>query len=336
MNSELPPTLSDANPDEFRISRKSQGQGYIYINGSDRKITDQDLLLVVKDIPVPDTWSDVWLSGDPDTYILARGYDGSGKLQYLYHPDYLDYRNHKKFDRLLDFGMCLPRIRRRLRKDIKDEKWDEQKLLALVVRILDKYHLRIGSRVYAKENNSFGLTTLRKKHLKEVDDNIVFNFTGKSGQERTINLSDHLLIKLLEEVAEFPGWELFSFRTNEGKFSADGTKVNDYIKDISGGDFSARDFRTWAGTVLAVKYYPKAKEIVEKNPRRKLESSLVELVSDKLGNTPAICKEYYIHPEILEAVAIDNFECEPCEEKFLKNSLYRKHECRTLEILSKL
>ncbi len=337
MESELPKHLSDVDPDDFKIKRKKWGRGYRYFNGNNKVLDNEKLLAIVQDFAVPNTWTDVTLSDMPDTYILARGYDGSGKLQYLYHPDYLAYRNDQKFNELLDFGRVLPRIRRRLRKDLRQEDWDETKLLALIVKILDKYHLRIGSRVYAKKNQSYGLTTLRKKHLiEEDDDTFTFEFTGKSGQNRTISLTDSSLVKLIEEVAEFPGWELFSFKTDDGKLSANAGKVNNYIRKISGGDFSARDFRTWAGTVLSVKYLPKAQKIVEKNPKRKLGSTLVELVSEKLGNTTAICKDYYIHPEVLKQAIREDFDSEPCDERFLKKSLYRKHECRTMEILSSL
>ncbi len=337
METEIPGHLKETHPDDFKISRKKWGRGYRYFNGNSQDLKNDKILDIVQDFAVPNTWTDVTLSDKPNTYILARGYDGSGKLQYLYHPDYLAYRNDQKFDELLEFGHALPRIRRRLRKDLSQEEWDENKLLALIVKILDKYHLRIGSRVYAKKNQSYGLTTLRKKHLiEEEDDTFTFEFMGKSGQNRSISLTDSSLVKLIEEVAEFPGWELFSFKTNNGKFSANAGKVNNYIRKISGGDFSARDFRTWAGTVLSVKYLPKAQKIVEKNTKRKLGSTLVELVSEKLGNTTAICKDYYIHPEVLKQAIKEDFNAEPCDERFIKKSLYRKHECRTMEILTSL
>ncbi len=337
METEIPSHLKEIHPDDFKISRKKWGRGYRYFNGNSQDLKNQKILNIVQDFAVPNTWTDVTLSDKPNTYILARGYDGSGKLQYLYHPDYLAYRNDQKFNELLEFGQALPRIRRRLRKDLSQDEWDENKLLALIVKILDKYHLRIGSRVYAKKNQSYGLTTLRKKHLiEEEDDTFTFEFMGKSGQNRTISLTDSSLVKLIEEVAEFPGWELFSFKTDNGKFSANAGKVNNYIRKISGGDFSARDFRTWAGTVLSVKYLPKAQKIVAKNTKRKLGSTLVELVSEKLGNTTAICKDYYIHPEVLKQAIKEDFDAEPCDERFIKKSLYRKHECRTMEILSSL
>lgn len=331
---EIPPHLKKTDPGELLIKRKKWGKGFRYVREDETAISDEEQLNLLKSIPVPNTWTEVRLSHEAHSHILAVGYDGSDKLQYLYHPDFLEYRNQQKFERLYDFGQSLPRIRRRLRKDLKLPEWNEQKLLALIVRILDKYHLRIGSRVYARQNDSFGLTTLRKKHLKEVDSNLMFQYTGKSGQNREVQLSDPHLVELIEEIADFSGWELFSFQKNGVKVAASGTKVNQYIREIAGEDFSARNFRTWAGTVLTVKYRKKAQRIVEQNPRRKLRSTLVDLVSEKLGNTHSICENYYIHPKVLAEAEKENFDPHPCDERFLKNTLYRKHECRTLEILA--
>lgn len=335
MRTDLPKHLLDISPEDFKISRKRRGPGkYIFTNGNGKNLANKKTLEIVKNIPVPDTWTEVTLSDSPQTYILARGYDGSGKLQYFYHPDYLAFRNEYKFDQLAEFGFSLPKIRKKISKDLSRAEWDERKLLALIVRILDKYHLRIGSRIYAKKNNSFGLTTLRKKHLQENEDSLTFDFIGKSGQHQTINLTDQTLVKLLQEVAEFPGWELFSFPTKDGKFAADANKVNQYIREISGGNFSARNFRTWAGTVLSIKYLPKALKEIEKNPKRKLSAVLVDYVSEKLGNTTAVCREYYIHPKVLNAALCEDFNCVPGNPKFLKNPNYTKEERRALEILT--
>ncbi|HAD97952.1 MAG TPA: DNA topoisomerase I [Cryomorphaceae bacterium] len=336
MTDSIPEHLVRVQPDQLNITRKKWGRGYRYYNGGEMPLEDEGKLEVVSSIPVPATWSEVHLCPDPQSYILASGYDGSGKFQYLYHPDYLDFRNKLKFEELHHFGEALPRIRRKVRADLKAKEWTEEKLMALLVRVLDKYHLRIGSRVYAQKNQSFGLTTLRKKHLKEEDSDMYFQYQGKSGQLREVHLTDSRLVDLIHEVAEFPGWELFSFRQGNASVSASSTKVNHYIQDISQSDFTARTFRTWAGTVLAVKYYPKAKDELKANPRRDLKAILVEKVAEKLGNTPAVCRDYYIHPGVLEKVVSGNFDPNPCDQQFLKNNLYRKYECRTMEILSGL
>ncbi len=331
---EIPSHLRRVDTENFEISRQKHGKGYQYFRGEE-KISEENQLNLLREIPVPDTWTEVTLASRPNSHILARGYDGSGKLQYLYHPDYTDFRNLAKFDDLIEFGKSLPRLRRRLRQDLKSPQWNRQKLLALMVKILDKYHLRIGSKKNAKARKSYGLTTLRKKHFHEEEDHVYFEYQGKSGQTRHVDLTDSYLIEMMDEIAEFPGWELFSFSNGGEKISASSGAVNDYIRQISGGDFSARDFRTWAGTVLSVKYLAEAKKEVAKNPRRKLGSILVDLVSDRLGNTSAICRDYYIHPTVLEKVIAEDFDPKPCDPKFLKNNLYRKHECRALEILSK-
>ena len=331
---DIPSHLRQVSADDLPLRRQKWGRGYRYLGKGGNAIEHEKQLAFLKSIPVPDTWTEVKLSDDPQAHILAVGFDGSGNLQYLYHPDFMEHSNKRKFEHLQEFGMSLPRIRRRLWKDLRQPEWSEQKLLALIVRILDRYHLRIGSRVYARQNESFGLTTLRKKHLKEVESALRFEYIGKSGKHRQVKLNDPQLVGLIEELADFSGWELFSFQNQGTQISATGSKVNEYIRNISGKDFSARNFRTWAGTVLAVKYRHRAMGIHKQNPRRKLKAIIVEMVAEKLGNTRSICEQYYIHPKILEKVQSEEFNAEPCDERFLKNTLYRKHECRTLELLA--
>lgn len=331
---EIPAHLQQCDPAKFYITRKPWGPGYRYLKLSDQPLEDEVLLETLREIPVPNTWTEVRLCENANAYILATGYDGSGKLQYLYHPDFTSYRNKLKFEDITEFGLTLPRMRRKLRHDLKQSEWSERKLLALVVTILDKYHLRIGSRLYAKRGESFGLTTLRKKHLNEVESHFRFEYTGKSGVQREIALTDQALIEMVEEVSEFPGWEIFSIRKGNEKIKATAGKVNDYIEDISNKDFTAKSFRTWAGTVLAIKYFDEAKREIQQNPRRKFKAALVELVAARLGNTSAICEEYYIHPKVLNEVRKPGFNPNPCEKQYLKNTLYRKHECRALEILN--
>lgn len=334
-HTQIPAHLERCNPADFSITRKTWGRGYRFLKNADQALDDDSLLAALRTIPVPATWTEVRLCENTNAYILATGYDGSGKLQYLYHPDFIDYRNKLKFEGIAAFGLALPRMRRKLRQHLKNEAWNERKLLALVVKILDKYHLRIGSRLYAKRGESFGLTTLRKKHLNEVESHFRFEYTGKSGVHREIALTDQSLIEMVEEVADFPGWELFSIKKGNNKIKATAPKVNRYIENISGGDFTAKSFRTWAGTVLTIKYLPEAKKEIEQNPRRQLKPALVALVAARLGNTPSVCEDYYIHPKVLKVAVENGFDPEPSDETFLKNSLYRKHECRALEIIGK-
>lgn len=334
---EIPSHLERVPPESFEVERRKSGKGFRYVfRGDGKAVRDARTLDYLKSIPVPNTWTDVRLSLNPRACIRASGFDGSGKHQYLYHEDFLEYRNEKKFAELFDFGLALPRIRRQIHRDLHVPGWTERKLLALITRILDKYHLRIGTRVYAKKNQSFGLTTLRKKHLTESEEEIRFDYLGKAGQKRTVVLTDPELVQLLREIVEFPGWELFSIREGNHAIRADAANINAYIREIARADFTARTFRTWAGTVQAVKCYPRARAIVEANPRRELPAVLTELVAEDLGNTPAICRAYYIHPGVFKAVVSGAFDPSPCEERFLRNSQYRRYECRTMEILSRL
>jgi DNA topoisomerase-1 len=262
------------------------------------------------------------------------GYDGSGKLQYLYHADYLEFRNQRKFSDLPRVGLALPRIRRRITLDLKSGEWDETRLLALLVRILDRYHLRVGSRVYATRNQTFGLTTLRRRHLKEEESELRFDYVAKGGQPMTVRLTDPELVSLVREVAEFPGWELFSIRQGSHKIVADPGKVNAYIREAAGcSELSARSFRTWAGTVLAVKLVDQARRHVARHPRRELPAVLTELVAARLGNTAAICRQYYIHPDVLTAVTAEDFDSRPRSNQH-RARCYRQHERRALEILT--
>lgn len=331
-HSEIPKHLKAADVDAFSIFREKKGEKFTYLNKSGKPISSSTLNLV-SSYGVPNTWTQVSLSADGKAHILAAGYDGSNKLQYLYHPDYLEYRNSLKFLELSEFGKLLPRIRRRVNKDLKQAEWCEEKLLALVVKILDKHHLRIGSRAYAKKNSSFGLTTLRKKHLQETDNGLSFQFTGKSGQQRSVELNNPDLIEFVKECVDFPGWEIFSFKHKNSSCVATSDMVNSYIRKISRSDFSARTFRTWGGTSLAVKLRAKAQKIIEQNKRKELEATLVQLVAEHLGNTPSICKQYYIHPQVLTTVTKKGYQEARIKSRFKNLSYLNKHEKKTLSIL---
>jgi DNA topoisomerase-1 len=297
-------------------------------------VRDRARLRQLEAVGVPATWTEVRLSLNPRSHIQAAGYDGSGKLQYLYHEKFLEYRNTVKFGELPVFGAALPRMRRRITRDLHGEGWSEDRLMALLVRILDRYHLRVGSRVYATRNSTFGLTTLRKKHLKENGTDLTFDYVAKGGKRSTVLLTDPDLVALVREVAEFPGWELFSIDAGGERITADAQRINDYIRRISGEDFTARTFRTWAGTVLCVKCIDSARREVRRNPQRQLAAALTERVAGQLGNTPAICRQYYMHPDVLEAVLRDGFDPSPGKRVFPGQALYRVHERRTMEILS--
>jgi len=331
---DLPCGLQHGDPAAFEATRRKRGKGWTFHDlASGRRLRDARTLNRLRTIGVPATWTDVRLSLNPRSHIQAAGYDGSGKLQYLYHEDFLEYRNQVKFGELPIFGTALPRMRRRIARDLRGDRWNENRLMALLVRILDRYHLRVGSRLYATGNNTFGLTTLRKKHLKEHATDLAFDYIAKGGKRLQVPLTDPRLIALIREVAEFPGWELFSIDSGGERITADAQRVNDYIRRISGEDFTARTFRTWAGTVLCVKHIEPARRAVRENPQRQLAAALTERVAERLGNTPAVCRQYYMHPDVLEAVLRNGFDPAPSDRSLPGRSLYRVHERRTMEIL---
>ncbi len=333
MRHDIPEHLAEGHVNDFDIVRVKKGNTFKYYFKDDTAVP-KNLQKQVQAYGVPNTWTEVCLCKNGDTHILASGYDGSDKLQYLYHPDYLEYRNSLKFLELSDFGLTLPRIRRKINQHLKSEEWNEEKLLALIVKILDKHYVRIGTRAYAKKNSSFGLTTLRKKHLNETAHGLSFEYIGKSHQNRKIELHDTELIEHIKEVVDFPGWEIFSFKKGGKSVKASSSMVNEYIRTISKSEFSAKTFRTWGGTSSAVKLHAKAQSIVAKNTRKELGATLVQLVSERLGNTPSICKQYYIHPQVLEATLQPNFNTKPKKGGTFDKNYLNKSEQRTLEILN--
>lgn len=252
---------------------------------------------------IPPNWDEVWICPDSCGHLQVTGYDEKGRKQYLYHPDWVAYRNASKYQKLLEFGEKLPLIRKRVQEDLQLKEWKKERVLALVVSVLDESFIRIGNKTYLESNNTYGLTTLRRKHLSvnEQDKAAILRYQAKSGKEREITIENETLVGLIKECSELPGYEIFRYK-EDGKLQAvDSGDVNEYLQNIAGEDFSSKDFRTWGGTVVAVEEFPLAIKEVAENPKKSLLPTLVKRVAEKLGNTPAICREYYIHPAVLEA-----------------------------------
>ena len=301
--------VSDQAPG-FR--RKRSGKGFSYFDSKGLKIQDPETIARIRQLVIPPQWNDVWICAKSNGHIQAIGRDAKGRKQYIYHADFVAFRQNSKFEKLADFARKLPEIRSVTDEHLRRRKWDKEKVLALAVRILDESGIRIGNRSYAKENGSIGLTTLRRKHLLLEDDEMIFSFTGKSGLKHRIRLEDPRLVRLVQKCSELPGYEVFTYLDESGKSCpVDSEDVNEYIRNIAGEEFSSKDFRTWNGTSLTVFHYPNAKKLIEEDPRKKLEKVLVCQVANDLGNTPAVCRNYYIHPKVLKAVvenAIPPFE----------------------------
>ncbi|UII24128.1 DNA topoisomerase IB [Fulvivirga ligni] len=285
------------------FTRKKRGKGFEYFDCDGDKITNTSAIERIEELVIPPMWKDVWICQEENGHLQVTGYDEKGRKQYIYHTKWTEYQQKNKFSRLKEFGEKLPLIRKKIEEDINKKGWPKEKILALIVMMLDEYYIRIGNKRYEHENKTYGLTTLRRKHITEKDGHLVIGFKAKSGKQREIDITDKKLIKLIKKTSELPGYEIFKYLDGEKKsHRLDSHDVNEYLVDITGEYFTAKDFRTWGGTVLAIENIDEARKEIEENPRKKLETALVKKVSSVLGNTVAVCREYYIHPKVMDVL----------------------------------
>ncbi|KRE96584.1 DNA topoisomerase [Frateuria sp. Soil773] len=290
--------VSDARPG---IRRLACGKGFSYRDTRGRRIADRDELARIRALAIPPAYTQVWICPDPRGHLQATGRDARMRKQYRYHPRWRSVRDHGKFDRLLAFGAALPSLRRRVRRDLALPGLPRAKVLALVVRLLDDTLIRIGNEGYARDNGSYGLTTLRSRHVRAERGRLRFAFRGKSGQEREVALDDRRLARIVRRVQQLPGQRLFQYVDDDGRRQpVDSGQVNDYLRDACGSDFSAKDFRTWGGTVQAARVLARTPlpEGGERAVRNALAAAVKE-VAALLGNTPAVCRASYIHPQVI-------------------------------------
>ncbi len=284
------------------IRRRNAGNGVTYLGLDDKPIKDEETLARIKSLVIPPAWSSVWISPDPNGHIQAVGWDARGRKQYRYHPEYRKVRDLVKFDRMRAFGKVLPRIRRAIERDMGRKGMPKRKLLAALVKLLETTYIRIGNEEYAEENGSFGLTTLRNQHVEVLGDRLKFKFRGKSGQNHEITVQDPRLAKIIRRCKDIPGSTLFEYIDEDGQpQTLDSGDVNEYLKEVSGGDFTAKDFRTWGGTCLAASIM--LQRCAREEHDQATKAAMVEVVKEvaaKLGNKPATCKKYYIHPAVMD------------------------------------
>lgn len=290
--------VSDLEPG---LGRKRVGKGFSYLGLDGKRITDKETRKRLESLVIPPAWQDVWICPDEHGHIQATGRDERGRKQYLYHPEWHRVRDTAKFDRMLGFGKLLPRIRRRVQKDLSLPGLPKDKVLAAVVKLLETTLIRVGNTTYAKENGSYGLTTIRKKHAHVSGQTVTFDFTGKSGKEWDIELKDKKIAKIVQKCEELPGYELFKYFDEAGELQdLESGDVNTYLKDVTGEDISAKDFRTWAGTVLATFTLTGLEPSQTKTQATKNVTAAIKEVSQKLGNTPAVCRRSYVHPDVID------------------------------------
>jgi DNA topoisomerase-1 len=291
--------VSDKDPG---ITRRRNGHGFVYMNAKGKRVRDPDTLLRIRELAIPPAWEEVWICADPRGHIQAVGRDQRRRKQYRYHARWHEVRDETKYGKMIAFVHALPRIRARIARDIVRPGLPREKVLATVVRLLETTLIRVGNDEYANSNNSFGLTTLRDKHAKINGSQIRFRFKGKSGVAHDVELSDPHVAKIVRKCQDLPGEELLQYVDEDGKIRDIGSSdVNDYLREIAGEEFSAKDFRTWAGTVLAAKALRELEIVHSQAKLKKNILHAIETVAKRLGNTKAVCKKCYIHPAVLNA-----------------------------------
>jgi DNA topoisomerase-1 len=284
------------------VRRRRAGKGFVYIGPGGRRITDADRIAWYKGLAIPPAWTDVWISPIRSGHLQATGRDARGRKQYRYHPRWRAVRDEAKYGRLIEFARALPRIRQRTDRDLRRRGLPREKVLALVVRLLETTLIRVGNEEYARDNDSYGLATMLDRHVTGYGSGLRFTFKGKSGKEHEVRVRDRRLARLVAQVQELPGQELFQYlETDDRRQSIDSGAVNDYLREISGDDFTAKDFRTWAGTVAASMALREFLEIDDEAGRRKAVVRAIETVAAQLGNTPTVCRACYVHPDVVEA-----------------------------------
>jgi DNA topoisomerase-1 len=296
------------------IHRKRAGKGFSYSGLDGRPVRDEQTLARIRALAIPPAYTDVWISPDPATHLQATGRDAKGRKQYRYHPRWREHREQTKFDRLLAFGQALPRIREYTDADLRRHGLPREKVLAAIVQLLDKTLIRVGNREYAVTNKSFGLTTLRDRHVAVEDSTVQFKFRGKSGIEHTLTLTDRRLARVVGRCRDLPGYQLFQYLDDDGqRQDVDSADVNDYLREISGEDFTAKDFRTWAGTVGCLLALCEQAGAESPTAAQQCLAAAVKATAQQLGNTPAVCRKSYIHPAVISAYLQGDLAAPPAE-----------------------
>lgn len=282
------------------ITRKKAGTGFFYLDHKGEKVTDEKTLERINKLVIPPAWTEVWIAKTARGHLQATGRDDKGRKQYIYHSEWQHARNLTKFGRMITFGKSLPALREQIQKDIQSRQLDKRKVTALVVSIMDNALIRIGNRAYAKSNKSYGLTTLRDRHVTFNGNTVTFSFVGKKGVEQKIDLKDRRLAQLVKKCKDIPGYDLFQYYDEDGvRQTLESGDVNEYLREATDYDFTAKDFRTWGGTVRMVECLER---VIDEDPELDKEKGIKEAVKEVakgLGNTPTVCSKYYIHPEVV-------------------------------------
>ena len=321
--------LRYVSDDELGFTRRRWGRGFTYKDATGKTVKDKALRQRFDALVIPPMWSEVWICQDDKGHLQSTGRDDKARKQYLYHPEWDRVRDQAKFDAMIGFARALPNLREQVEKDLKAKSLSRENVLSAVVKLLETTLIRIGNSRYAKLNKSYGLSTLRSKHVSETDNGLAFDFVGKSAKEHHIELQDERLIEIVQACSELPGYQIFKYLDDNGhKQVVDSSDINDYLRThtsghgrdsemYSGNLYSAKDFRTWMASVLAASYLhdelqsAQGKAILASEPdskeRQQLVTDMVKSVADELGNTPAVCRTSYINPIIIERFLAGQF-----------------------------
>lgn len=295
-------SLRYVHVDRPGITRHRAGKGFFYRDAHGKRITDEQSIDRIRTLAIPPAWEDVWICPSANGHIQATGRDIRNRKQYRYHPKWREARDDTKYEHMMAFGRALPAIRDRVEADLRRHGLPKEKVLATIVRLLETTLIRVGNDRYAKENKSFGLTTMRDRHVDAEGSTVEFSFNGKSGIEHEIELHDKRLAKIVKRCQDLPGQELFQYIDEDGqKQSASSDDVNAYIREISGENFTAKDFRTWAGTILAAEALAGFEEFDSETRAKANIVEAIDAVASRLGNTRTICRKCYIHPAVIDA-----------------------------------
>ncbi|WEF34436.1 DNA topoisomerase IB [Pseudoduganella chitinolytica] len=292
--------VTDARPGLGRIAR--DGGGFRYVDADGKPVDDEATLARIKSLAIPPAWTDVWICAQANGHLQATGRDARGRKQYRYHPRWRSVRDDVKYERMIAFGRALPGIRRAVDAALGLPGLPREKVLATIVYLLEATMMRIGNEEYAKENKSFGLTTLRNRHVRVDGKEVEFHFRGKSGVWHDVKVADRRLARIIGRIRDLPGQELFQYVDDDGnRHAIDSSDVNDYLRTITGEDYTAKDFRTWSGTVLAALALQEFEKFDSETQAKKNVVRAIESVAKKLGNTPSVCRKCYVHPAVVEA-----------------------------------
>lgn len=296
----LPPDLHYVDDTQPGLTRRKLRGKFCYFDAAGQRITDPDEVKRINALAVPPAYTDVWICADPRGHLQATGRDARGRKQYRYHPRWREVRDADKYARLRDFGLALPKLRRQLEVLLDAPGFSRDKVMATVISLLDATLIRVGNTQYARDNRSYGLTTLRNRHVEVNGTAIRFQFRGKSGIEHQITVKDRRLARIIKRCQEIPGQNLFQYLDENGeRHTVSSSDVNAYLRDLTGADFTAKDYRTWAGSALALAVLRELQWEPESDAKRHVVD-MVKSVARQLGNTPAVCRKCYIHPAVLE------------------------------------